>query len=374
MAWNEPGGGRDPWGGKSGDGPPDLDEALRKVRENFNKLFGGKGGSKGGGAMVVVVLVILLALWAGIGIYQVDAKEQAVLLRFGKYYETVGPGLHWNPPLIDTVVIVGVTEARSYTAKGLMLTEDVNIVEVPVTVQYTVPDAKAFVLNVRRPEVSLHHAVDSAIRHVVGSTKAADVLSEGRQKLAGEVKDRLQQYLDNYGTGISITVVNIGKAQPPSAVKAAFDDVIASKEDKDRYVKEAEGYRNGIVPEARGQAQRIIQDATAYREKVIAEAQGEAERFEKLLVAYEKAPDVTRQRLYLDTVQQVMGNASKVLVDVEGGNNMLYLPLDRLMESQPKVSSPAVQNIDKVELRDMVQDVIDEMRREQNNSRRRETR
>ena len=376
MAWNEPGGGRDPWGGKNnGDGPPDLDEALKKLRERFGGILVGPGGKGRGvsGGLIATALIVAALLWGFVGIYQVDEKERAVIQRLGVYQSTVGPGLHWNPPIIDTVDIVNVTEERSYTAPGLMLTKDANIVELPVTVQYTVPDAKAFALNVRTPIISLRHATDSAIRHVVGSTLASDVLSEGREQLSGEIKVRLQRYLDIYQTGISISKVNIGKGEPPAAVKQAFDDVNASRKDKERYIQEAEAYRNGVVPVSRGEAQRMIQGATAYRDRVIAEAEGESQRFEKLLVEYRKAPEVTRQRLYLDTVQDVMGNASKVLVDVEGGNNMLYLPLDQIVKSQPKVPSTSASgggSIDEAQIRNLVEDTLRDMLRDQDSNRR----
>jgi membrane protease subunit HflK len=383
MAWNEPGGGRDPWGGNknNGDGPPDLDEALQKLRERFGGLFGGKkgGGGNGGigsGAVIVIVVVVAL-LWAFSGVYQVDAKERAVILTLGKYSETVGPGLHWNPSVIDSVTIVNVTEEQDYESRGQMLTQDENIVEVPVTVQYNISDPKAYVLNVKDPVASLRHSTDSAVRHVVGSTKSNDVLSEGRQALAVEVKLRLQNYLNSYGTGINITTVNLLKAEPPREVKSAFDDVIAAKEDKDRYKNEAETYSNGVVPEARGQAQRILQEAEAYRDRVVAEAEGEAQRFVKLLTEYEKAPDVTRERLYLDALQEVMSNTSKVMVDVDGGNNMMYLPLDRLGQQSsaaPQVINNGSNRLDDSQVREIANDVVELLRREQSTSRRRELR
>lgn len=377
MAWNEPGGGRDPWGGKNnGDGPPDLDEALKKLRDKLNKVFGGSGGgnSKGGGAIFGVIAAIAVIVWALFGVYQVDEKDKAVVLRFGKYHDTVDSGLHWNPKFIDTVKIVSVTKEQSYTTQGLMLTKDLNIVDLPVTVQYTVPDAKAYVLNVRDPVESLENAAESAIRHVVGSTTASDVLSVGRQKLAGEIAQRLQKYLDIYETGINISSVNIGKGQPPVEVKAAFDDVNASKKDKDRYIEEAEAYSNEVVPVARGKAQRMLQDAQAYRDRVIAEAEGDAQRFEKLMVEYQKAPEVTRRRIYLDAMESVMSNSSKVMVDVEGGNNMMYLPLDKLMEGRPTQPLPAgssTTSSNKEQLREVVEEVLRDMSRDQQTDSRR---
>ncbi|WP_339896692.1 FtsH protease activity modulator HflK [uncultured Gilvimarinus sp.] len=345
MAWNEPGGGdKDPWGnrnGNKGDGPPDLDEALKKLQEKLGGLFGGSGknngtGNGGGsgsfGTLMIAVLVIGALLYGFAGIYQVDEKERAVVLRFGAFADIKQPGLSWSAPLVTEVFIVNVTEERQYPSRGLMLTEDESIVELPITVQYNVNDVKAYVLNVRDPEISLRHAADSALRHVVGSTELEQVLSEGRGKIADEVEERLQQYLDSYGTGILVRDVNIQEGRPPEEVRAAFDDVIKAKEDEERLKNEAQAYANGVVPAARGRAQRMLEEAEAYRAEVTSRAEGESERFTDLLAEYQKAPEVTRERLYIEAIEQVMGNASKVLVDVEGGNNMMYLPLDKLMQ------------------------------------------
>lgn len=382
MAWNEPGGGnnKDPWGnGSNNQGPPDLDEAFKKLQEKLNSIFSGGGsgsGSSGGQSLsasfVVIVLVVLALIWAGFGIYQVDEKDRAVVLRFGKYLDTQGPGLHWNPPLIDQVEMVRVTEERQYPSRGLMLTEDENIVEVPLTVQYNVIDAKAFVLNVKNPDLSLQHATDSAVRHVVGGSDLDDVVSSGRAAVGYAVKARLQEYLDNYGTGINVIKVNIQEAKPPTEVKAAYDDVIKAREDQERLINEAQAYANGIIPEARGAAQRILEEARAYREKVIVEAQGEAKRFEQLLVEYQKAPIVTRERLYLDAIESVMANSSKVMIDVEGGNHMLYLPLDKMMQQGSSVSSSS--NLDSQSLNDITNEVIRRIQQQSASSRRREVR
>ena len=388
MAWNEPGGDRDPWSGNrggnnrgggrnGGDGPPDLDEALKNFRAKLDGIFGGSGGSNSGGSssggsfFFTVALVVAIA-WGLLGIYQVDEKERAVVLRLGKYLETVDAGLHWNPPLIDSVTKVRVTEERQYPTRSLMLTQDENIVELPLTVQYNISDVKAFVLKVKNPEISLKHATDSALRHVVGSSKLDEVLSTGREKIGIEVKDRLQAYLDIYETGINVRKINIQEGKPPTQVKEAYDDVIKAREDRERVVNEAQAYANGIVPEARGRAQRAIEESNAYREKVIAEADGEAQRFEQLLVEYQKAPEVTRQRLYLDAVQEVMSNTSKVMVDVEGGNNMLYLPLDKIVQPQQGVSSTG--NLSARDLERVAEQVIERLRRESNNSSRRSVR
>ncbi|TDV65949.1 FtsH protease activity modulator HflK [Pseudomonas sp. LP_7_YM] len=361
MAWNEPGGNsnnQDPWGGKrkGGDrkGPPDLDEAFRKLQESLKGLFGGGkkrdgsssggGSGKGGGFGVLGIgLVVLLAVWLYSAIYVVDEQEQAVVLRFGKYHETVGPGLNIYFPPFDHKYLENVTRERAYSKQGQMLTEDENIVEVPLTVQYKITKIQDFVLNVDQPEVSLQNATESALRHVVGSTSMDSVLTEGREKMAGEIKDRLQKFLDTYRTGISVTQVNVQSAAAPREVQEAFDDVIRAREDEQRSRNQAETYANGVVPEARGQAQRIVEDANGYRDEVVSRAKGEADRFTKLVVEYRKAPEVTRERLYLDTMQEVFSNTSKVLVTGnKGQNNLLYLPLDKMIESNRSGStSPA---------------------------------
>lgn len=341
MAWNEPGKDKDPWGNRGGknDGPPDLDEAFKKLQDKLGGVFGGGSGNSGGakrgggtnfGFIAVVALIIAAVLYVGKGIYQVDAKERAVVLRFGAFADIKGEGLNWRWPIFEQVIIVNTTSARQYSSRGLMLTEDESIVELPLTVQYNVADVKAFALNVRDPESSLRHATDSAVRHVVGSSELNQVLSEGRQKIAAQVQSRLQSYLDAYDAGIYVMNVNIQEARPPQDVRAAFDDVIKAKEDESRLKSQAQAYANAVIPEARGKAQRMMEEAEAYKAEVIARAEGEADRFEKLLTEYKLAPAVTRERLYLDAVESVMGTASKVMVDVKGGNNMIYLPLDRM--------------------------------------------
>jgi membrane protease subunit HflK len=354
MAWNEPGGNsnnQDPWGGRKGggrQGPPDLDEAFRKLQESLNGIFGGgkkrDGYGQGGGGfgLLSIGVVLLLAVWLWNAVYIVDAQEQAVILRLGKYHETVGQGLNIYFPPIDRKFQENVTRERSFSKEGQMLTEDENIVEVPLTVQYKISNLQDFVLNVDAPEVSLQHATESALRHVAGSTSMDEVITLGREQMGLEVSKRLQDFLDTYGTGITVTQVNIQRATAPAEVKDAFDDVIRAREDEQREKNQAETYANGVVPEARGQAQRIIEDANGYRDEVVARAQGEADRFTKLVAEYRKAPEVTRQRLYLDTVQQVFSNTSKVLVTgKEGQNNLLYLPLDKMIDNRGSVGSGA---------------------------------
>ncbi len=343
MAWNEPGKDKDPWGGRGGgnDGPPDLDEAFKKLQDKLNGMFGGgSGGNRGTsnngsfGIIFAVIGLVVLVLYGFFGIYTVDAKERAVVLRLGVYQETMTEGLHWSAPLLTQVFKVNVTGERQYPSKGLMLTQDESIVELPLTVQWNVADVKAYVLNVADPETSLKHATDSALRHVVGSTELEQVLSEGRAKMAAEVKLRLQTYLDSYQAGIQIINVNIQQAQPPEEVRSNFDDVIKAKEDETRLKNEAESYSNGVIPEARGKAQRLLEEAEAYKSEVVSRAEGESARFENLLAEYKRAPEVTRKRLYIDAVESVMIKSSKVMVDVDN-NSMLYLPLDKMARQIP---------------------------------------
>lgn len=357
MAWNEPGGNsndQDPWGNRNNkgggrQGPPDLDEALRKLQENLGGIFGGgnkkKPAGKGGGfGVVLLALIVLGAFWLYSAIYVVDEQEQAVILRFGKYHQTVGPGLNIYFPPIETKYQHNVTRERAYSRQGPMLTEDENIIEVPLTVQYKISNLQDFVLNVEGPETSLQHATESALRHVVGSTVMDQVLTEGRELLAVDVHERLQRFLDLYRTGIVVTQVNVQNAQAPREVQEAFDDVIRAREDEQREKNNAETYANGVVPEARGLAQRILEEANAYRDEVIARAEGESERFVKLLAEYRKAPEVTRKRLYLETMEEMYSSSSKVLLSGDQGqNSLMYLPLDKLMENRGTTAAAPAQ-------------------------------
>ncbi|MEZ5560147.1 MAG: FtsH protease activity modulator HflK [Pseudomonadales bacterium] len=341
MAWNEPGGGdKDPWGNRSDQGPPDLDEALKKLQAQLAGIFGGGSGGGGGagsginGRLLGLILLVLALVYAGLGVYQIDQGERGVVFRFGAVQkDVVVPGLHWNPPLIDVVEKVNVTRVNSKNHQALMLTEDENIVEVALTVQYVVSDPIAYLVNVRSPSSSLDQATESALRHVVGSSGMDDVITAGREAIGQEVQERLQGYLDNYGTGIELVKVNIDRSAPPTQVADAFNDVQKAKEDEQRFINEANAYAESIIPEARGEAQKLIEEANAYRDRVVARSEGEADRFRKLLAEYQAAKEVTRDRLYIDAMETVLGNASKVMIDVEGGNNIMYLPLDRLGQS-----------------------------------------
>ncbi|NLJ13145.1 FtsH protease activity modulator HflK [Denitrificimonas caeni] len=353
MAWNEPGGNsnnQDPWGdrnkrGGQKQGPPDLDEALRKLQDNLKSLFGGKkkpgsSGSGGGFAAIAIILIALAGMWLYTAVYSLDEQEQAVILRLGKYHETVGPGLNIYFPPFDRKYEQNVTRERAYTRQGPMLTEDENIIEVPLTVQYKINNLQDFVLNVDNPEISLQQSTESALRHVVGSTAMDQVLTEGREVLAVEVQERLQRFLDMYRTGITVTQVNVQNAQAPREVQESFDDVIRAREDEQREKNQAETYANGVIPEARGQAQRLREEANGYRDEMISRAEGEADRFTKLVAEYRKAPEVTRQRLYLDTMQEVLSNSSKVLLTGDQGqNSLLYLPLDKMLESRNQTAA-----------------------------------
>ena len=358
MAWNEPGGGnnsnnQDPWGsggnrgGNRGgkQGPPDLDEALKKLQDSLNKMFGGNKGSgdrgRGAGAggagipkgMWIVAGLIVLAVWLLNAVYMVDEQEQAIVLRFGEYNRTVESGLHLYFPPFERKFQRNVTQVRSYRQQGQMLTEDENIVEVPLAVQYRISNLENFVLMNEDPETSLRHATESALRHVVGSTSMHQVLTEGREQMAVETTERLQRYLDLYNTGITVVQVNIESAQAPAEVQDAFDDVIRAREDEVRERNQAESYANGVIPEARGQAQRLLEEASGYRDEIVARAMGEAERFNLLVAQYQASPDVMRERLYLETMQDVLSKTSKVLVSGgEGSNNLMYLPLDKLIQ------------------------------------------
>jgi membrane protease subunit HflK len=350
MAWNEPDNDdrqNDPWGSRSGrkdQGPPDIDKVLTDLMKKLTGLFGGgrkgtgSGGSASSGGPVMGIIAILVIgaglIWVGSGFYTLDEQERGVVMRLGRAQEAVVmPGLHWNPPLVDDVIPVNVTRVYDRSFSNTMLTQDDNIVDITMTVQYVITDARKYVLEVEDPELSLQEASESAIRHVVGGSPMDDVISTGREALAVEALERLQRYLDLYGTGITVSQFNIAQSLPPQQVRAAFDDVIKAREDNQSYQNEARRYSNQVVPEARGFAQRQTQEATAYKEQVVAEAQGEASRFEQLLVEYQKAPGVTRERMYIDTLQTVMTNSSKIMIDVEGGNNMMYLPLDQILQN-----------------------------------------
>ncbi len=349
MAWNEPGNnGKDPWGSNGGSGggrdqgPPDLDEIVRNLQKKFGGLFGGKGGGgrgaasggiPGGGVGAGLIIGLLLVFWIATGFYKVEEAEVGIVLRFGEHVDTTQRGLHWHMPIpIERVEKVNVAERRQLPFKATVLTQDENIIDLQGTLQYQIVDANKYLFNVRLPEVSLSQAIESALRLTVGQSKMDYIITEGRDEIAYRIKRTVQDIVDQYGTGLAIIEVNIQDVNPPQAVRQAFQDVIQAREDKQRLINEAEAYRNEVIPKARGAAARLREEADAYKQEVVARAEGEADRFVKLLKEYKKAPGVTRDRLYLDMMESVLDNSSKVLIDVEDGNNLLYLPLDKLMQ------------------------------------------
>ena len=369
MAWNDP-----QWGNKDNrkqpGGPPDLDEVWRRVNQRLNGLFGGKGGGgsgggdgasagglPGGGNLVGLLIGALVLVWVASGFYIVDTGQRGVVLRFGKYVETTEPGPRWHLPWpIEAREVVNVDQVRTVEIgyrnnvkskvlkESLMLTDDENIIDLQFAVQYILKDPKEFLFVNRAPEDTVLQVAETAMREIVGKSKMDFVLYEGRADIAARAKVLMQEILDRYKTGISISQVTLQNIQPPEQVQAAFDDAVKAGQDRERLKNEAEAYSNDVVPRARGLASRLKEEAQGYKQSVIANAEGEASRFSQILAEYQKAPQVTRQRLYLDTMQTVMNNTSKVVVDQKGGNSLLYLPLDKLQQivSQPYSGSPEV--------------------------------
>nr|VFJ92223.1 MAG: membrane protease subunit HflK [Candidatus Kentron sp. H]VFJ93178.1 MAG: membrane protease subunit HflK [Candidatus Kentron sp. H]VFK00012.1 MAG: membrane protease subunit HflK [Candidatus Kentron sp. H] len=372
MAWNQTGnnGGRDPWGNRGQQGPPDLDELFRKIQEGISNLFAGRGsdgGEEGDGEAsgmgkagltgLSLLSVAVLLVWGIAGFYIVQPEEEAVVLRFGAYSRTTGPGLNWRPLFIDTVEKVNVTGVRSvpigYRDQGtgtasvphesLMLTKDENIIDIKFEVQYRVEKPRAFLFNVVEPENTLRQATESAVREIVGKRKMDPIISKERDVVAEQAQILIQEILDRYGdggVGITVTSVNMQDAQAPKEVQAAYADAVRAREDEERFKNQAKAYAADIIPKARGEANAIRERSEAYRQRVILASEGETARFVKVLNEYEKAKDVTRTRLYLDAIESVMANTSKVIVDVkEGGNSLMYLPLDKLLT--PKTDASA---------------------------------
>ncbi len=348
MAWNEPGGdNRDPWGGKGGnDGPPDLDEVARKMRDRMNSLFGGGKGGKGGKGgnwvgknplNIGLIAVLAIVAWVLSGIYIIEPAERGVVLRLGKFSKITGPGPHWYLRGIERVDKVDVDNVRTITHKAKMLTKDENIIQVELAVQYQVRDAQNYLFKVREPDYTLQEATESALREVVGSITMDNFLSGGRGEIVRQTEELTQQILDRYVTGLILTSVNLQDPQPPEEVQGAFEDAIKAQEDEVRYKNQAEAYALDILPKARGDAESMREAANGYREQVIAKAQGDSSRFLQTLKEYEKAPGITRKRLYLETMEHVLANNNKVLMTVKDGNNLMYIPLDRLMEGKAAV-------------------------------------
>lgn len=340
MAWNEPGGNNnDPWKNKGGrdQGPPDLDDIFKNLFGKLNKGGSGSGASGGknlGGVGLTVIAVLLVVIWFISGFYTIREAERGVVLRFGEFSQFVEPGLRWKPTFIDSVIPVNVQSIKSMSSEGSMLTEDENVVGVEMEVQYRIVEPYKFTFAVTDPTQSLNQALNSAIRYVVGHSKMDDILTSGRENARQQVWQELESIIEPYDMGMSIVDINFKDARPPNAVREAFDDAIAAQEDEQRFIREAEAYAREIEPRARGQVNRMAEEAQAYKERVTLEAQGEVARFAELLPQYVAAPEVTRQRIYLETMEQVYQSTSKIMVDNEGTGNMMYLPLDKILDRQ----------------------------------------
>ncbi|MHB8535985.1 MAG: FtsH protease activity modulator HflK [Sulfuricaulis sp.] len=368
MAWNEPGkpGDKDPWGQrrKPDAGAPDLDRIVKNIQQKLSGLFGGMGGGSGGGVSgkrasdfgIGLVVVAALVIWLLSGFYIVNQGERGVVLRFGKEAEITDAGLRWHLPYpIESVEKVNVekvstieigyrsnprTGSKSKVPKeALMLTQDENIIDIEFAVQYKIKNAADYLFDVRDPETTIIQATESAVREVVGRSTLDFALTEGRDQVARGARDVLQEILDKYKTGVQIVTVETQKAQPPDEVKPAFDDAVKAREDEQRLINEAEAYANDVIPRARGAAARVLQQADGYKASVIAHADGDALRFTQVAREYAKAPVVTRERMYIDTMEQVLSNTTKIFVDQKNGNNLIYLPLDKLM-TMPNVRPP----------------------------------
>jgi modulator of FtsH protease HflK len=349
MGWNKPDKGKDPWSGKNQ--PPDLDEALQRFQNKLKKMFSGKPNQSGGdtpsnnkgGGLLLLLLAALIAfiLWAISGIFIVDEGEQAAILRFGKYLETVGPGPHWIPRIIDAKIVKNVERVSDYSYSAQMLTKDENLVSVSLAVQYRIGDLQAYLFNVVDPDESLQQATSSALRQVVGTTTLDQIITEGREAWGTNVHDALNKILEKYKTGIVIVNVSPQPARAPENVQDAFDDAIKAQEDEKRYKEQAFAYQARVVPIAEGNAKRILEEARAFAQQVVLKAKGEVAEFQALLPQFVSAPAVTAKRMYLETMQHVFSKSSKIIVDAKS-NNLLYLPLDKVGGSASLLPKAAI--------------------------------
>jgi membrane protease subunit HflK len=350
MSLNDP-----QWGRRPGQGPPDLDEIWREFNRRLNALFGRRGGAGGegppgpgmkrfGGGAGILLLVVFL-VWLASGFYIVNEGQRGIVLRFGKLVETTMPGPRWHLPYpVESAEVVNVAGVRSVEVgyrnnvkskvlkESLMLTDDENIVDVQFAVQYILKSPTDYLFNNRTPDEAVLQAAETAIREIVGKSSMDFVIFEGRAEVAARAHKLMQEILDRYGTGISISKVTMQNAQPPEQVQSAFDDAVKAGQDRERQKNEGQAYANDVIPKARGMAARLQQEAEGYRQRVIEQAEGDASRFRQIVAEYNKAPQVTRDRLYIEAMQQIMSNTSKVLIDQKGGNNLIYLPLDRIMQ------------------------------------------
>ena len=338
MAWNEPGNNgkdRDPWGnsGKN-QTPPDLDRVFRNFLQKLSALVGGgrRSGGDVSGLGISLVLMVAVVTWVISGFYTIREAERGVVLRFGKFYQSVEPGLRWKATFIDQVIPVDVESVRSLPAAGFVLTQDENVVRVEMDVQYRVTDARKYLFSVTNADDSLSQATDSALRYVVGHTAMDEVLTRGREKVRQDTWQELEKTIEPYDMGITVVDVNFLPARPPEEVKDAFDDAISAQEDEERFIREAEAYAREVEPKARGQVKRLEEEAQGYKQQIVLKATGEVARFNEMLPQYLAAPELTRERIYLDTMEEIYSKVNKVVVDLpQGTNSMIYLPLDKLV-------------------------------------------
>ncbi len=339
MGWNESGNGKNPWGGGKDPQPPDLDEVVRNLQNRLSALFGGRrrGGKGSGGQGLILVPILIVVGWVLTGLYKVDESERGVVLRFGEHVQTTMPGLRWHVPWpVESVERVNISRFERVPINKRMLTSDENIIAVDLVVQFQRAEAENYLFKVRAAEETVGDVAESAIREVVGKNQMDFILTEGRAEISRQTKVLLQTILDTYEAGIQVFQVNLQDVNFPDQVQASVQDAIKAREDRDRLSLEAESYANDILPKARGAAARQTQDAEAYRARVIADAEGEASRFEQLLAEYEKAPEVTRERLYIESIESVYAGSTKVLMDTEGSGNLVYLPVDKLLEQRSR--------------------------------------
>lgn len=331
MSWNDSGNGKDPWK-RDDDEPNDLDQIVQNWQRKLTSITGGRSGGAQSSAGGWILIMLLVIAWALTGLYRVDEAERGIVQRFGAYTVTTMPGLHWHFPFpIETVDIVNTNAVDTYSFNTEILTGDEQYVSVEMVVQYRRSDPVDYSFRVVDPEQTLQDVVESALREVVGTSSLEVLVTARRDEIAPRTQSIVQSTLDTYGTGITITSTNLENLDYPDAVRTAVDDTQKARNDRDRYVLEADKYAQDLIPKARGQAARIIQDAEAYRDRVIADAEGEAARFTSLYREYEKAPRVTRDRLYIEAVEEVYGNSNKVILDSQGSGNLLYLPIDKLI-------------------------------------------
>ncbi|CAE6708156.1 FtsH protease activity modulator HflK [Candidatus Nitrotoga fabula] len=349
MGLNDP-----QWGNKNSGGPPDIEAVLRDINKKISALFGNKGGGTGGGGgahkksnvSMGLVVGIAILIWLASGFYIVDASQRGVVLRFGSFVETTQPGPRWHIPFpVESVEVVNISQVRTVEIgyrenvknkilkESLMLTDDENIIDIQFAVQYVLKDPAEYLFNNRAPDENVRQAAETSIREIVGKNKMDFVLYEGREQVAAAATKLIQEILDRYKSGILVSKVTMQNAQPPEQVQAAFDDAVKAGQDRERQKNEGQAYANDVIPRAKGAAARLMQEAEGYRQRVIASAEGDASRFKQILVEYEKAPAVTRERMYIEMMQQILTSTSKVMVDQKSGTSLLYLPLDKLIQS-----------------------------------------